>query len=292
MHIVHIADSRWQATFPHRVTPLPDEWLPGFLLRCDEVNHWESRTTLIHLLSPGPEKFHRCWRTETPNLTVIQPSSLSLDSLAQFLALPVSTLLATTYHTELARLYGEPKLHPKLLNPSYSLRLCPQCLAEERILRRTLTLPHITHCPAHLLTLLTQCQCGAPFCLFHRQAHPFTCYTCGLDWAELPRIEAAPEVLASEQKWLVWYEFFFLQGTYPIMREARRLMQLSWYEQLPLGDLVTMLVEHGRSPPDVLNSMNRMDLLSQLRVRRRNASVPPFDDQGESAPWEQGESIE
>jgi hypothetical protein len=39
------------------------EWLAGLLLRCDEVNHWESRTTLTHLLAPGPEKFHRCWRT-------------------------------------------------------------------------------------------------------------------------------------------------------------------------------------------------------------------------------------
>ena len=58
----------WQNTFPHRVMPLPDERIPGLLLRCDKVNHWGSRTTLTHLLSPGPEKFHRCWRTEMPNL--------------------------------------------------------------------------------------------------------------------------------------------------------------------------------------------------------------------------------
>jgi len=262
MQSISLDDPAWLTTFPHPVTPLLDEWLPGLLLRCDEVNHWGSRTTLAHLLAPGPEKFHRCWRTETPNLIVIQPSSLNLNSLAQFLALPVSTLLATTYHTELARLYGESKLHPKLLNSSYSLRLCPQCLAEERILRRTLTLPHITHCPVHLLTLRTQCQCGAPFCLFHRQAHPFTCYACGLDWAALPRIEAVPEVLVWEQNWLVWYEFFFLQGTFPIIREARRLIKLSWYEQFPLGALVTLLVEHGHSPQDVLNFMKREDLLS------------------------------
>ncbi|TMC16741.1 MAG: hypothetical protein E6J34_19645 [Chloroflexi bacterium] len=277
------SDPTWFMTFPHRVMPLQDEWLSGLLLRCDEVNHWESRTTLTHVLHPGPEKFHRCWRTETPNLTVIQPSSLNLDSLAQFLALPVSALLATTYHTELARLYGESKLHPKLLNLSYSLRLCPQCLAEDRILKRTLTLPHITHCPAHLLTLQTQCQCGAPFRLFHRQALPFTCYTCGLDWSELPRVEVVPEVLVLEQNWLVWYEFFFSQGTYAIMREARRLMQLSWYEQFPLGDLVTLLVEHGYSPQDVLNSMKRVDLFSQLWMGRSSATVLPLDDKEENA---------
>lgn len=283
MNKIFLNEVAWKNTFPHRVLPLPNEWLPGLLLRCDEENGWGSKTTLAHLLAPSAEKFHRCWRTETPNLVVIQPSSLNLDSLAQFLALSKSDLLATTYHTELARLYGESRLHPKLLNPSYSLRLCPQCLAEERILRRTLTLPHITHCPAHLLTLRTQCQCGAPFRLFHRQAHPFTCHTCGLDWAELPRIEAAPEVLALEQNWLVWYEFFFSQGTYPIIREARRLVQLSWYEQLPLGDLVTMLVERGRSPQDVLKSMNRRDLLSQLWMGRRSATVLPLDDKAENS---------
>lgn len=272
----------WRNTFPHRVMPLPGEWLAGWLLRCDEVNHWACRTTLTHLLSPGPEKFHRCWRTETPNLIVIQPSSLNLDSLAQFLALPVNVLLATTYHTELARLYGESRLHPKLLNDSYSLRLCPQCLAETRRLRRTLTLPHITHCPAHLVALRTQCQCGAPLHLFHRQARPFTCHRCGIDWAELPRIEAAPSHLVLEQKWPVWYEFFFLQGTYPIMRAARRLMQLSWYEQLPLGALVALLVEHSHSPQDVLSYMNRMDLHSQLWMGRRSATVLPLDDKEEN----------
>src|SRR5712691_6440764 len=45
----------WQQTLPRRVTPFPDEWLPGLLLRCDEVNHWESRATLAYLLSPGPD---------------------------------------------------------------------------------------------------------------------------------------------------------------------------------------------------------------------------------------------
>lgn len=270
-------------TFPHRVTPLPDEWLPGLLLRCDEVNHWESRTTLTHLLSPGPEKFHRCWRTETPNLIVIQPSALNLDSLAQVLALPVSTLLATTYHTELARLYGESRLHPKLLNATYSFRLCPACLAETRLLRRTLTLPHITHCPYHLLTLQTQCQCGAPFHLFHPQGHPFTCYICGLDWAALPWIEADVSALALEQKWLVWYGFFFSQGTSTIMREARRLIKLSWCEQFPLGDLVTLLVQHGHSPQDVLNSMNRRNFLSQWWMGGRNATILPQDDKEENS---------
>lgn len=40
----------WFTTFPHRVVPFPDEWLPIMMLRCDEVNYWESRTTLTQFL--------------------------------------------------------------------------------------------------------------------------------------------------------------------------------------------------------------------------------------------------
>jgi hypothetical protein len=100
----------------------------------------------------------------------------------------------------------------------------------------------------------------------------------------LPQIKTALEALILEQKWLVWYEFSFSQGTYPIMREARRFIQLSWYEQFPLGDLVTLLVEHGYSPQDVLDSMSRMDLLSQLWMGRRNAPVLPLGGKEENPP--------
>jgi hypothetical protein len=256
--MLHPSEPAWSCTLPHLLTPHPDEWLAGLLLRCDEINHWACRTTLTLLLSPGPEKFHRCWRTATPNLVVIQPSSLNLDSLAQFLALPTSALLATTYHTELTRLYRGSRLHPKLLNGAYSLRLCPQCLAETRILRRTLTLPSITHCPQHLVTLQVRCQCGAPLHLFHRQARPFTCSTCGLDWAELPRIEAVPLQVEQERKYLVWYAFFFSRGTSPIIQAAQHMVIGFSRERLPLGRLLTLLVQREQSPQDVLNYMDRM----------------------------------
>jgi hypothetical protein len=42
MQPVLLDDPAWQTTFPHRVTPLHEEWLAGLLLRCDEVNHWAS----------------------------------------------------------------------------------------------------------------------------------------------------------------------------------------------------------------------------------------------------------
>ncbi len=275
MHSISLDDPAWQTTFPHRVAPLPDEWLPGLLLRCDEANHWGSRTTLTHLLRPGPEKFHRCWRTETSNLALIVRRALNLDYLAQLLALPKSALLATTYYAELDRLYGYQvtRLFPRHLNPSFSFHLCPACVAEARLLRRTLTLAQVTLCPQHQVALLEQCNCGTPLRLFHRQARPFTCHTCGLDWGDLPRIEAAPSRLVLEQKLLSWYVFFFSQGTsmlvwraiqlingVPVEKQENQMDSLEKWskflsafsrEPLPLGILVAWLVERDLSPHDL-----------------------------------------
>lgn len=38
-------DPRWSTTLPHRVQPVPDEWLVGLVLRCDLVNGWAAGTT-------------------------------------------------------------------------------------------------------------------------------------------------------------------------------------------------------------------------------------------------------
>lgn len=42
MKPITIDDPAWYTTFPHLVEPREDEWLPGLLLHCDEVNHWQS----------------------------------------------------------------------------------------------------------------------------------------------------------------------------------------------------------------------------------------------------------
>jgi hypothetical protein len=59
MQTIYISDPEWQETFPHRVAPLPDEWLPGLLLRCDEVNDWDSGKTLMHLRRSTKWKYPR-----------------------------------------------------------------------------------------------------------------------------------------------------------------------------------------------------------------------------------------
>jgi hypothetical protein len=248
----------WLTTFPHRATPSYDEWLPGLLLRCDKYNHWPSRTTLNYVLHAGPEKFHRCWRTETPNLVVILPHSLNINSLAQSLLVPIDTILNTTYQTELSRLYGNRTLHPKLLSPSFSFHLCPCCLAEAHQLKRTLTLPNLNLCPEHHVLLQKQCRCGAHLHLFHQGIQPFTCYNCNLDWAELPCIKAPSEhAIEIEQKLLAWYEFFFSQGSPLMLQAVVQLTTGSMRKQMPLSMLIDLLVKRKHSPHDVLNWMQR-----------------------------------
>ncbi len=252
MQTIYIDDPAWQTTFPRPVAPQHDEWFPGLLLRCDEVNQWGSRTTLAYLLHPGPEKYHRCWRTETPNLTVIQPNSLNLDFVAQLLALPTSTLLATTYHAELTHLYGQTKPRPHLLSPSFTFHLCPQCISEARMLRRTLALPHITICPSHHIALVERCPCGAPLHLFHQQAPPFTCHICGRDWAELPQLQTDPASHPKEQQFQRWYELFFSTRAPPLTRDVLQFLTGSILKR-SLGSLIALLVERKRSPQELLN---------------------------------------
>jgi hypothetical protein len=214
MQTIYISDPEWQETFPHRVAPFPDEWLPGLLLRCDEVNDWDSGTTLKHLRRSTK------WQSEMHDPTLIVPSSLKFDHLARWLAVPRVDLLATTYLLELARCYGTFNLFNRHLTAQFEFCLCPVCLAQDRLLRRIFTLPSIMCCPQHHVKLLNVCQCGSQLRLFSKQTQPFTCHCCCLDWAKLPRCRAEPENISFEQTILTYYEFFFSRGTHELFERA------------------------------------------------------------------------
>lgn len=225
MPSIHISDPAWQTTFPFLVAPYEDERLTGLLLRCDEANHWGSGTTLAHLfrMDEKPTKQH---------LSLIVASGMKLDYLAQALAVPLRSILTTTYQAELGRLYAVADPQMALLSQtSSSFRLCPACVAEERRLWRTLVLPHITACLRHRVTLVSTCLCGASLRHFHRQAAPFVCLKCSLDWAELPRRKAESERLEVEEKLLSYYEFFLIKGTPEILSSALRLIYDSMEEK-------------------------------------------------------------
>src|SRR5258708_7102141 len=128
MHTVLITDSCWQTTFPYMVTPLPDEWLSGLLLRCDEANHWPSGTTSAYLLRNSTYN-----ASQSTYHTLVPPPWL-LEELSELLSVSLRHLHATTYLPELTRMYHLSKLpHPTLLNSSYFFHFCPEC-ARNRLL--------------------------------------------------------------------------------------------------------------------------------------------------------------
>jgi hypothetical protein len=230
---IHISDPAWQMTFPFLVAPSENEWLMGLLLRCDEVNHWGSGTTLTQILRMNEKQ-------APTHLNLIVPAGMKLDDLAAALAVPLHAVVATTYQGELARLYDVAQPHAMLLSTSFSFHLCPVCVAESRMLMRTLVLPHITACPRHRVSLLSTCLCGTRLRPFHRQAAAFLCSKCGRDWAELPCREADRERIEGEEKLLSYYEFFFTKGTPEILASALRLLYDSVVEKgerrVPLPD--------------------------------------------------------
>jgi TniQ len=262
-----LREDAWSSTFPCRVTPLVDEWLSGLLLRCDEMNHWPSGTTSAYLLRNSTYN-----ASQSTYHTLVPPLWL-LEELSDLLAVPLHLLHATTYLPELTHMYHLSKLPPSmLLNSSYFFHFCPEC-ARNRLLRRVLMLAHITCCSLHGVALCHQCPCGTPQRLFCRQTHPFTCYSCGLDWARFPQCSVSPKEMSLSNELLKWYEVFFARGTPMLFSSALKLVRRRFPEtgaggvrlldgktrfalpdgrsQISLGHLVNWLVSLDLSPSDL-----------------------------------------
>ena len=279
----------WLSSFPHVVEPYPDEWFAGLLLRCDETNHRESGTTFRYLLRSTTHSGFG------PGSSLIVIPESILISLAQRLLISRESLLATTYADALGRLYTPIPPHaghllgprrgvtiPPLLERSIGNRasatvvgfhICPMCIAQARLLRRTVVLPHLKYCPIHHVAFQTHCPCGSPLILFTRRQQPFACFTCGLDWARLPRIEPPAEEARLERDLWTLYEFFLLKGTKELKTAAlslirhfvkthqplalkltsgRILLKLTAsLDLLSLGYVVDLLVSLGISPDDI-----------------------------------------
>jgi len=239
---VPIADPTWNTTFPHRVAPRAQEWLAGVLLRCDEANGWDSGATITYLLRTTQVTKE----VKKLGLALAAPV-LDLHTLAGWLAVSEPALRATTYQAELARLYANPTPHIQKVDMGGGFHFCLECITEERMLRRTLVLPHIRCCPLHHVQLQSRCSClerarppetdipgldpllqmiyevGVAQRLFSPGKKPMTCRRCGLDWADFPRLKADPERLILEQKILAWYDFFF-KGTRGVLTHALRVI--------------------------------------------------------------------
>jgi hypothetical protein len=266
---ISISDPSWSTTFPIILTPKPEEWLPGMLLRYDEVNGWGSKTTVLHAIRGGKEKFHRSWQTESPNLIVIPPNSLKISYLAQLLGISEGQIMQTTYQLECKRLLRLERIQPKYIVTNYSFRICPECIAQDRIIRRDTALLYLYSCPKHNVIFRYKCNCGANLCLFRKGTQPYTCYICGLDWSHLPKEEPIDEIVKINKEIIDWYDFFFSREAassfefalyYMANRKPQRSLikykettiHRSRYPSKPVvSTIVGMLVERGIYPQDL-----------------------------------------
>jgi len=215
MESIRFNDPAWRTTFPHRVTPLQDEWLPGLFLRCDEANRWDCGMTYAYA-----DARSSCF--------IVAPSPSYLEPLAELLAIPQGVLLKTLYHLELARLYETLKPSAKYLPFPWYFRFCPQCIAEAHLLPRTLLFPQVTCCPSHGLKLLDTCPCGTSVNLFPHDCEPFICSTCRLHWALFPRLEVTQKKIDQAQHYFNYYRFFLFQGTRKLITSALILLYERW----------------------------------------------------------------
>jgi len=206
--MIGVDDPRWLTTLPHLVRPLADEWLVGLLLRCDLVNGWPAGTTGRYLRrSPTapPISNQALWAFATAR-------SLNLPRLAALLALPLDALRQTTFEAELLRLRA-PDRGPRRMVVSRPFRICPACIAAQRLIARSHVLPLVYSCPEHGVWLESACRCGAPLRPFHRRATPFTCPVCALPWQDLPRRVPDHDTLALDGRLMRLFRSFLDHGT-------------------------------------------------------------------------------
>jgi hypothetical protein len=253
--IITPADPAWYTTFPHIIAPMKEEWLAGFLLRCDEANNWENGGTLACLL--GSSYYSRLttgfWRLKGEHL----------EKLARVLALPLEAVVATTYQAELARLSEGEYQRLQLSSARLLFHICPLCVSEDRMLSRLLCLPGIAHCPRHKVLLVGRCRCGKPLLPSDRHARPFACGNCQLAWERLPVIQADRERVERDETLLAYYQFFLPANSPVIFASALRLIAdrrgLARRRTRPRSDgrtpslqtVVGQLIELGISPDDI-----------------------------------------
>jgi hypothetical protein len=145
---------RWGASFPYLIYPLPEEWLPGLLLRCDTINEWPYGTTLRLVYDRAGKK------VVARDINFCAPKQFPFDVLADGLGVPTTVVTATTYLDELTRLFPQSRPHPAQLGPFIrrSYPICPLCI-RQGMLYRSWCLPGLTLCSQDGTVLQYRCSC-------------------------------------------------------------------------------------------------------------------------------------
>jgi hypothetical protein len=200
-------------------------------------------------------------------MSVILPSSLDIDYLAELLSLSPLAILDTTYQAEIIRIVRMDILHPYHLAHTFSFQVCPVCIAENRMLRREVVLPYLQFCSEHNVAFVKSCQCGATLRLFKKQTQPFTCYNCGSDWSKLSRVQASLEQIKLNQSILSWYSFFFSQATLMMISMVLELVgQYPIKRKLIDQEDLAKLRQHRKSPKQHQNFTPSLSPLGEVHA--------------------------
>ena len=226
----------WMRTFPHLVEPTEGEWLPGFLLRCDEANGWTPGTTVNFAArySTGPSGHGR-------SQLLALALHLDLGRLASALSAPKTRIVRLTFQNEIARFFGRAEARGHLLGPIPPFRICPACVKDGRYLSRDLALGLLRTCRTHHLVLKERCECSAQLRPFNRRAgvQAFACDSCGLDWGDLPGVPADDDVLSFDAYVHELYWTLLRHGTGGALGRARRFIiwrtRAGGWPELPRG---------------------------------------------------------
>lgn len=217
-----VGNPAWLTTFPHRVAPKPGESLVSLLLRCDEANHWESGTTRTLLVRTlFAHEAHARMKLED----LLVPSQQLVVLLAGWLGLPLETIAAATYLTELRRFFGSATSVTGDLCFWSIFHLCPLCIQEQRVLLLGHFLFGMSSCLHHQVRLMASCACGALLKPFTATTEPFTCSVCRREWGTLLPVPAAPAELAKEHQLLACYEWWLRHGDVAAMKETLRWLR-------------------------------------------------------------------
>lgn len=123
-----------------------------------------------------------------------------------------------------------------------TLRICPSCIGERRMLRQTWSLVHSVACSVHECLLVDQCDCGRPFHVSSRGADTFTCI-CGKPFEELSAPPASEHALAGTRWTHTHLPWWAVRDRVTFSRDDHLPEP---FRSMPFGDVLALIHVVGR----------------------------------------------
>lgn len=123
-----------------------------------------------------------------------------------------------------------------------TLRICPSCIGERRMLRQTWSLVHSVACSVHECLLVDQCECGRPFHSSSRGEDAFTCI-CGKPFEELSTQPASSHALSGTRWMHTHLPWWAVRDRVNFSRDDHLLEP---FRSMPFGDVLALIHVVGR----------------------------------------------